>query len=136
MQSLMGWSDDHLHIFNVYGQKFSNKQMLREFDRVHDESKCELGDYVRNGSFFIYNYDFGDDWIFEISVLDKDYEFKGDFHEPFAFLAGKRAAPPEDCGGVYGYYDLAEAINNPSHKNYEHWKEFAGPDWDPDFLFS
>lgn len=28
------------------------------------------------------------------------------------FIAGELACPPEDCGGVYGYYECIRAIKN------------------------
>nr|MDQ2695392.1 plasmid pRiA4b ORF-3 family protein [Pseudomonadota bacterium] len=33
-------------------------------------------------------------------------------------LAGERACPPEDCGGVPGYYQLLEILADPSHDEY------------------
>ncbi|MDR1395126.1 MAG: plasmid pRiA4b ORF-3 family protein, partial [Deltaproteobacteria bacterium] len=65
-------------------------------------------------------------------VLAEDYDYKNNFYGSYRIIAGKRTAPPEDCGGVYGYYDLVEAIKDPNHPNHEHWIEFAGEDWDPD----
>jgi hypothetical protein len=36
-------------------------------------------------------------------------------------IAGKRACPPEDCGGPWGYGDFLEAIQNASHPEHEAW---------------
>lgn len=36
---------------------------------------------------------------------------------------GERNCPPEDCGGVEGYEELLEILQDPSHENYEeNWK--------------
>lgn len=47
-------------------------------------------------------------------------------------LAGRRACPPEDCGGVWGYMELLEVIKNPRHKEYEDMIEWVGEDFDPE----
>jgi hypothetical protein len=45
---------------------------------------------------------------------------------------GKLNGPPEDCGGVAGYYNLLEAISNPDHEEHEEMLEWVGDDFDPD----
>ena len=44
-------------------------------------------------------------------------------------VAGKMRCPPEDCGGLYGYYELIESLNNPVHG--EEALEVLGPGFDP-----
>lgn len=46
-------------------------------------------------------------------------------------LEGERACPPEDCGGVWGYDDLLEAIRNPKHEEHESMLEWIGGRFDP-----
>ena len=41
-------------------------------------------------------------------------------------LAGKRACPPEDCGGVWGYEELVDIMSNPKHPEYKERKEWLG----------
>ena len=48
-------------------------------------------------------------------------------------IAGKRACPPEGCGGPWGYGDFLEAIQNPSHPEHEDMVEWIGGEFDPDF---
>jgi hypothetical protein len=45
-------------------------------------------------------------------------------------LAGKRACPPEDCGGPWGYADLLEAIQDPRHERHEELLEWVGGEFD------
>jgi hypothetical protein len=45
-------------------------------------------------------------------------------------IAGKNACPPEDCGGIPGYYDLIDAIKNPKHPRHEELVEWLGEEWD------
>ena len=45
-------------------------------------------------------------------------------------LAGKNACPPDDCGGIPGYYHMLEIIADPKHPDHEHMKEWLGGEWD------
>jgi len=44
----------------------------------------------------------------------------------------KRACPPEDCGGIWGYEEFLEAINNPDHEEHEEMLEWVGGEFDPE----
>ena len=58
-----------------------------------------------------YTYDFGDDWEHDI-LVEKVF----DRNETTAYprcTSGRRAAPPEDCGGIWGYAELVEILNDP-----------------------
>ena len=46
--------------------------------------------------------------------------------------AGERACPPEDCGGIGGFYDLLDALGDPAHKQYDELRDWVGDDYDPD----
>ena len=78
---------------------------------------------------FIYEYDFGDGWEHRI-VLEKILPL-GSF-EPPVVIKGKKACPPEDCGGIWGYYELLDAIQDPAHEEHESMLEWAGGEFDPD----
>lgn len=45
-------------------------------------------------------------------------------------ITGKRACPPEDCGGVWGYASLLETIQNPDHPEHEEMLEWVGGEFD------
>ena len=47
-------------------------------------------------------------------------------------LAGKRACPPEDCGGIWGYAQLLEALSDPQHLEHEEMCEWQGGSLDPE----
>jgi hypothetical protein len=50
-------------------------------------------------------------------------------------LDGKNARPPEDCGGIFGYYDLLKAINNPKHVEHQHLLDWLGGPFDPNYPY-
>lgn len=73
--------------------------------------------------------DFGDDWRHAIKVNKVD---KLDSARRLPFCAdGKRACPPEDVGGPWGYANYLEAIGDPSHEEHEDMLEWGG-DFDPE----
>jgi hypothetical protein len=45
-------------------------------------------------------------------------------------VAGANACPPEDCGGIPGYYGLLAALVDPKHEQHEEMKEWVGDAWD------
>ena len=47
-------------------------------------------------------------------------------------IAGKRSAPPEDCGGVWGYEEFVEAISDPKNPEHDEYLDWAGGDFDPE----
>ena len=123
IQDSMGWLDYHLHAFRV---RMPNKKKETEIGIPDKESYDHLvlpgwevlvKDYFTDpGKFAIYDYDFGDKWSHHVlleSILMKDSHAK----YPIC-IAGERACPPEDCGGVPGYYQLIEILNDPNHSEY------------------
>ena len=47
-------------------------------------------------------------------------------------IAGRRACPPEDCGGPWGYADILEALADPAHERHTELTEWLGGEFDPD----
>src|SRR5262245_25790949 len=47
------------------------------------------------------------------------------------YIGGERNGPPEDCGGIPGFYELLEAIVDRTPPSHAHLKEWAA-DYDPD----
>jgi hypothetical protein len=47
-------------------------------------------------------------------------------------IAGENACPPEDCGGIYGYYDVLAAVKDPKHPEHKEWLEWLGGKFDPE----
>jgi hypothetical protein len=122
IQELLGWEDDHLHEFEMP----SPDTMMPS----RDERRVHLGDVgTKEGLKFLYTYDFGDEWRHEVTVekiLEEDARFTG---KPVC-IGGENAGPPEDSGGIYGYYEMLKAIKDKRHPEHEEIKEWLG-DFDP-----
>ncbi len=78
----------------------------------------------------IYEYDFGDSWEHEL-LVEKILPLEAGKGYPVC-LTGKRACPPEDCGGIWGYAGFLEAIQDPNHPEHEAMREWVGGEFAPD----
>lgn len=77
-----------------------------------------------------YDYDFGDGWEHTIEV-QKIEEPKPGVEYPVC-QAGKLACPPEDCGGICGYYHMLDAVDDPDHEEHDDLVDWLGDDFDPE----
>ena len=92
---------------------------------------CPWAACVRSGvSRFGYTYDFGDDWEHAITIEKTLPAAEGTTYP--TCVAGKRACPPEDCGGPWGYQELLEIIADPAHPERAERLEWLGEDFDPE----
>ncbi len=138
IQDAMGWLDYHLHLFEVVNP---STEMIDEIG-IPDEDfeldrevlpgwRRKIADYFSLGNTKAdYTYDFGDNWEHMIKVekvLPRDKNMK----YPIC-IGGKRASPPEDCGGIWGYGDFLEIIMNPRHKEYREMLEWVGGEFEPE----
>lgn len=127
LQAAMGWKESHLHQFHVGDERFGDPVPgldLRDARRV---KLLQIAPAV--GDVLIYEYDFGDSWEHEIVVE----EIRDEGGKPRALcLEGARACPPEDCGGVWGYENLLDALADPEHPEHEDMVEWMGGEWDPE----
>ena len=127
IQLSMGWTNSHLHSFTVEGVEYGERMPDLGFDDLdmRDEAKVVLSKIVRGENFkFFYLYDFGDSWDHEI-LVEKVLEADPEVDYPVCIKA-KRACPPEDCGGVWGYGAFLEAIQDPDHPEHEELLEWVG----------
>jgi hypothetical protein len=134
LQEVMDWTDTHLHEFTVGETRFgiSDSEFDDPFDRYAlDERRVRLVEALPSeGKIFTYMYDFGDGWNHEIRV-EKILEPEPGVRYP-RVLAGKRACPPEDCGGPWGYADFLEAIQDPHHEQHQELLDWIGGEFDPE----
>lgn len=109
IQIAMGWEDYHLHAFRIHGRYFGI-QWTGERHRRKDREVMlsDLG--LRNRQKFLYTYDFGDYWEHEIRVEARsDRETRKRYP---VCTDGKRACPPEDCGGPEAYTALLDELQS------------------------
>jgi hypothetical protein len=131
IQAVMGWFDYHLWEFRIGKQRYG----LPMDDDWGTEpriaaGKVRLRDVLKPRKTVIdYTYDFGDGWEHRLTVTDVRTGQPGVSYP--RYIGGKRNGPPEDCGGIPGFYELLEAITDPAHPSHAHLKEWAG-DYDPD----
>lgn len=128
LQEVMGWWDYHLHQFIVGDMHFGVPHPDYMMD-MHDEGEVRLNQVADEGSKFIYEYDFGDSWQHVLEV-EKVLPPDPDRQVPVC-LKGRRACPPEDVGGVWGYAMYLEAIQDPDHPEHDRYMEWRG-DFDPE----
>lgn len=128
IQDAMGWEDGHLHQFTVNGNCYGDIE--RDFD-VIDEREVRLNDLMQiEKARLSYEYDFGDSWEHKI-ILEKILPFDPKTPLPHC-LAGKRACPLEDIGGIWGYEAALLALKDPKHPDHEEYLEQIGEDFDPE----
>jgi len=132
IQEAMGWEDDHLHEFRAAGQVVGMPGLEDELfgrEPALPEDTTTLGELLIRQRKFRYWYDFGDDWWHTITI---ETRLPPDPAAPRAVLvAGEGACPPENCGGVYGYANMLDALNDPDSEDHEEVREWLGEDFDP-----
>ncbi len=130
---MAGWDDYHLHEFEIKGRRYGPSCAPDGCDLdtdALDESTFSLSQVAGPGDTIRYTYDFGDNWTHKIKV-EKELAATADKTYPVC-LTGKRACPPEDCGGLWAYAEFLEAVSDPNHPNHEELLDWIGGDFDPD----
>jgi hypothetical protein len=131
IQIVMPWTNSHMHQFIAgriyYGQP--DPGFADMGSATLNEKRYKVADLAPAAKKkFMYEYDFGDSWTHEVTVekvLPPDPAFK----HPKC-LAGANACPPDDCGGIPGYYNLLEILADPKHPDHTHFNEWIGGEWD------
>jgi hypothetical protein len=117
-----GWHGGHLHVFETAYGDFgrADRGLGHRADGAVTLEQVAPGvkDKVR------YTYDFGDNWVHDI-VAEKLLDPDPAMAHPRC-TGGKRAAPPDDCGGMWGYGELVEVLADPAHPEHEERLEWLG----------
>jgi hypothetical protein len=128
IQIIMGWTDSHLHEFTIGNKRYTEYPESKEDGLVC--GRYRLGDLIKQkGRTFRYLYDFGDSWEHEL-VLEESRYFNPELRTELACLECERACPPEDVGGIPGYFEFCNALKDPSHEEHESYMEWSGGDFD------
>lgn len=130
-----------------FAERLKNmKPEIRQFEEAYQEriaavvrtpSGIKIDDYLEKHGELHYNYDFGDGWQFRIkleAIVDDYY-----FGYP-TLLDGAETAPPEDVGGIPGFYEFLRVYrdeNDPDHKETKAWADsLYFREYDPAFINS
>lgn len=133
VQAAMGWFDCHLWEFTVDRQRYG-PPMGQDWGTQprRDAAKVRLRDVLRPRRTTIdYLYDFGDGWEHRLTVT-KVRQGEPGIGYP-RYVAGERNAPPEDCGGIPGFYEQLDILADPQHPDHEEVAEWFD-DYDPEAL--
>jgi hypothetical protein len=132
LQIVMGWEDYHLHMFTIEGSRYGDPadDEYGELGTI-DGGSYKLNQVIhRDGQRLSYEYDFGDSWNHSL-LVEKILPPQEGVRYPLC-LKGKRACPPEDVGGVWGYENFLEAIRSPDHDEHEEYLIWIGGEFDPE----
>lgn len=128
IQAAFGWTNSHLDEFEVGARRIGvpvADDWARPRACLEDEASIMLGAALAGGARrLLYRYDFGDDWEHLLEV-EKVYAAVASLRYPRC-TGGRRAAPPEDCGGAPGYRQLLAVLADPSHEEYVELRAWAG----------
>ena len=138
IQDVMGWLDYHLHLFQVHRTHvpvpieigIPDGYAIEGDPEIHAGWEAPVSDlFYTVGDTANYEYDFGDGWHHEILLEGIFLREKGQIFPKC--IDGARACPPEDCGGVHGYYRMLEVLADPGDEEYESMLEWLGGGYDP-----
>lgn len=132
IQISMGWTNSHYFEFTVgdyeigyLNEKFDQSESLADANRVTADTLL-----TKKGMQFAYLYDFGDHWEHTVEV---EKFMPGDTGQVYPVcLEGSLNCPPEDCGGIPGYYNLLEILKDKKHPEYSEMKTWVGRGYNPE----
>ena len=137
IQDAMGWDDYHLHEF-IFTLPITKIEVHIGIPMEDDLDETMLPGWEINISDFFslenhkgdYCYDFGDGWQHDI-ILEKILPRETGVISTRC-VDGKRACPPEDCGGIGGYVEFLEVIGDPANERHEDMLDWVGGSFDPE----
>jgi hypothetical protein len=119
VQASMGWKNFSMWRFKIGGEEFGDDVMDEAFElEFISARKRKLSQFIGAGiTRFQYTYDFEDKWI---HTIDVEKTVKADPNTAYPrCIDGKRACPPEGCGGPCGYENFLDALSNPEDTDHE-----------------
>jgi len=132
LQAAMGWTNSHLYEIRAGGVRWSTPYPDADWaSDFMDARKARLDDILQDvGTKTLkYLYDFGDDWEHTIKI-ERLVDPKPGMLYP-GLIEAKGHCPPEDVGGPWGYSELLEALDDPSHERHREFKEWLDDDFNP-----
>jgi hypothetical protein len=130
LTDVFGWWDSHLHEWNVPNLETGAMERLGMWDDGDTEITMDwdvdlAARFIPDGlAQVIHQYDFGDGWVHLVEFEGLHPKEKGVAYP--RCLEGENACPPDDCGGPWGYEELLEILDDPTHEEYAHRLEWLG----------
>lgn len=135
LQVVMGWEDAHLHAFadldpdtrvrsGLLGPRRWGPAFLREDDEdLLLEEDITLGEVLTVDRPLFYEYDFGDQWLHRLEVIE--IRSAGPVDQQVVVVRGAGRCPLEDSGGVDGYEQLLTVLADPAHEEHGEYAEWV-----------
>jgi len=114
IQLAFGWDDSHLFVFDTPAGQYGSYDPDLRIRSAAGQNLAAVADWP--GDKVRYEYDFGDCWELDI-LVEAVHPAEPGVAYPRC-TAGRRAGPPEDCGGIPGYYELLNVLANPRHRDH------------------
>lgn len=154
LQVIVGWRQSHLHQFmdaDPYERMGDLPRIGRqprrwtmpgpfedELDDAEPEEATTIAEAFEHDGPLYYEYDFGDSWMHRLDLIERGTM---EPHEPpVTLVRGEQRAPYEDAGGLPGYAEKLEILDDPRHPDHDfitEWvRDTVGP-WkptDPEFF--
>ncbi len=133
IQAAMGWADYHLWEFTLGGRRFGPPMDDNWGDEPRiNATKVRLREVLTPRKTTIaYVYDFGDSWEHRLILTNARPGEPGVSYP--RYVAGECNGPPEDCGGIPGFYEKLDIAADPSHPDHAEIKEWL-EDYDPNVI--
>ncbi len=136
IQLAMGWHTSHLHLFQAGNGRLIGDP-AEDFDGMMDfldETIVPVSGVLKQeGQQLKYEYDFGDSWGHEVK-LEKILPVDAADQLPRCIKA-VRQCPPEDVGGLPGFYEFLDAMEDAAHPEHVAVREWCGGEqFDPEFV--
>jgi len=133
IQAAMGWEDAHLYPFQVGREIIAGPGMDGGgfgLPRAISAARVRLDDLAARGvKRFAYVYDMGDSWE-HLVLIEKLLAADPAASYP-RLIDGAGRCPPEDVGGIPGFYEFLDAITDPHHPDHKDRIDWYGGPFDP-----
>jgi hypothetical protein len=137
IQIVMNWRNYHLYQFVINDKlyrtriRYGNAELLDDPEAIDDRSTLISSILINEKDTLIYEYDFGDSWEHLIK-LEKIIQIGKIMHPKCT--AGKLNTPPEDCGGIPGFYNFVDIMSDKKSRDYKSTRKWYGGEYDPIFM--
>lgn len=130
IQETFGWSNYHLYYFGEETSKIGDP-VLWDDKETQPDRLITIRRILNTGNpTLTYTYDMGDDWVHTIELEQVLPQMK----TQRKCIGGERRCPPEDCGGVSGYYEILETLKHPGTTEYDELIVWLDGRTDPEFI--